>query len=135
MTGTRITAALCGLFLSTVALSTVRIEDWAFADHFTRYYCISKYPEMRTEIQRAYDSSVFRFIQISCRGLRCSDPEQTRGMQILLARAKQFSDAENRETCSSYSDSLRDVESQFSPELLAHYPKSGKARSPMATHN
>jgi len=56
-------------------------------------------------------------------------------MQILLARTKQSSDAENRETCSTYGDSLRDVESQFSLEILVHYPNSGNARSPTATHN
>ena len=129
----RILGVLLVLVATSVAYSnnapSFRLMNSAFVDHFTRYICVSKYPEMRPEIQRSFDSSPFRFIKIQCRGLKCSDPEQAKGMQILLERSKQFSNAENRKTCSSYHESLRESEEEFGAELLALYPKAGKARS------
>jgi hypothetical protein len=133
-------AVLLWVFVATTVVKannapSDRLMNSAFADHFTRFICVSKYPEMKPEIQQAFDSSPFRFIGIHCRALKCSDPEQSKGMQILLERSKQFSDAENRKTCSSYRESLRASEEEFGPELMALYPKSGKARSSTVTHN
>jgi len=94
-----------------------RLREDVGVDHFTRYFCISKFPEMRAKIQRAFDQSRIKYIAVPCRKLQCSDPEWSRGMQRLLERAQDMSEGEAKEICSSYPQSLKQL------ELDAFYPK------------
>jgi hypothetical protein len=87
---------------------------------------------MRSEIQSAFDSSLFRFVPVACHGLKCSNPDLTKGMQMLQERSRQFSDAENRETCSSYRETSKAIEKEFSRETWSRYtrPAGRKMKSP-----
>ena len=100
-----------------------RLREDVGVDHFTRYFCVSKFPEMRAQIQRAFDQSRIKYIPVPCRKLQCSDPEWSRGMQRLLERAQDMSEGEAREMCSSYPKSLKQLERQYTKELDALYPK------------
>lgn len=81
---------------------------------------------MRADIQRAYDTTRFRFIAVSCHGLKCSDPEHSRGMQALLDRSKNLSYAEAMKACSTYGSTLKNMEDEYVGELNALYPQKKK---------
>jgi hypothetical protein len=128
----RLTLLLYGLIAGTVANSSTgpsdRLMNAVFADYFTRYICVSKFPATRMEIQSAYDASAFRFIRIHCRGLKCDNPDQERGLEILLERSRRFSDAENRKICGSYRKGLREAEGAFDEELRKLFPESATGK-------
>ncbi len=98
-----------------------RLLQAALGDHFTRFFCVSRFPEMRTQIQRAYDASRLSFIAVPCRGLNCSEAEYSEGMQVLSSRAKGLSRAEAKEVCSNYEVALKTIEHDFAHELDALY--------------
>jgi hypothetical protein len=61
-------------------------------------------------------------------------------MQFLQKRSKEFSDAENREACSSYRETSRAIEKEFSRGTWARYTKpvnrsSGRAGVPELCQN
>lgn len=113
---------IAGVFVQSSYATDIpsdRLLQAAFADHFTRYFCVSRFPMMRTQIQRAYDASRLSFIAVPCRGLICSKAEYSEGMQVLLSRAKGFSRTENKEACSNYEVALKTIEHDFAHELDA----------------
>jgi len=105
-----------------------RLMQWVLADHFTRYFCITKFPKLTSEIQSAFDASRFRFVHVPCRGLKCSNAEYSQGMQALLEKAKSTPISEVLQACSSYRASLEGVEQELAGELDALY-------SPPVKHN
>jgi hypothetical protein len=98
-----------------------RLLQAALGDYFTRFFCVSRFPAMRAQIQRAYDASRLSWIAVPCRGLKCSVAEYSEGMQVLSSRAKGFSLAENKEACSNYEEALKTIEHDFAHELDALY--------------
>ena len=64
-----------------------RLLQAALGDHFTRFFCVSRFPAMRSQIQRAYNASRLSFIAVPCRGLTCSEAEYSEGMHVLSSRA------------------------------------------------
>jgi hypothetical protein len=100
-----------------------RLLHRALADHFTRYFCVSKFPEMKTDIQRAFNASRLRFLALPCRGLKCSTADYSQGMRILLEKSESTSKSEALETCNGYRKSLRSIEDEFADELNALYPR------------
>ena len=98
-----------------------RLLQAALGDHFTRFFCVSRFPAMRAQIQRAYESSRLSLIAVPCRGLTCSEPAYSEGMQLLLRRAKGLSRAEAKEVCSHYEGALKSLEHDFAHELDAHH--------------
>jgi len=102
-----------------------RLLQAALGDHFTRFFCVSRFREMRTQIQHAYDASRLSYIAVPCRGLKCSEAEYSEGMQVLLIRAKGLSRADAKEVCSHYEVALKTIEREFARELdaLVHFPR------------
>ena len=96
-----------------------RLTDAALADYFTRYYCGLKRPELSRAITKAFDSSKLKAIPVPCEGLTCKSAEHTEGMQRLLRRAEDLTEEELTETCASYSETLRQIEIEFSDELAS----------------
>ena len=105
-----------------------RLLQAALGDHFTRFFCVSRFPLMKTQIQRAYDASRLSSIAVPCRGLNCSEAEYSQGMQVLLSRAKGLSRAEAKEVCSNYGVALKTIEHDFAHELDALYKHNGAHR-------
>lgn len=99
-----------------------KLLDSALADHFTRYFCVTRFPDRQRAIQSAYDSSLLRFIAIPCRGLKCSTNEHTEGMRALWLNAEQLSDDDANEVCASYADSVRGIEEKHAEELAMLFP-------------
>ena len=108
-------------------LPSDRLLQAALGDHFTRYFCVSKFPVMRAQIQRAYDASRLSYIAVPCRGLTCSEAEYSKGMQALLSRSKSLSRTEARDVCAHYEDALKTLERDFAQELdaLVHISRPG----------
>lgn len=94
-----------------------RLTDAALADYFTRYYCGLKHPERTRAIAEAFDSSKLKAIAVHCEGLTCKNAEHTEGMNRLLRRAEDVTEEELTETCTSYAETLRHIEMEFSDEL------------------
>ena len=122
-------ATMFWLIAATAASSECAVSERllhaALADHFTRYFCVKKYPELRPTIQEAYDASRLRHISIPCRGLKCADAEFANGMKTLFVRAKELSEAETMETCEGYESTLQGIEQEFDEELTSLYGPSG----------
>ncbi len=117
---------LCSVVVTNAACSAEpgeRLLHRALADHFTRYFCVSKFPEMKTHIQRAFNASRPRFIALPCRGLKCSTADYSQGMRILLEKSASTSKSEALEICSGYRESLRSTEDEFADELNSLYPR------------
>jgi hypothetical protein len=89
----------------------------ALADHFVRYFCISRFPEMKPEILGAFEQSRLKLVKVPCVGLRCSDRETTRDLRRLWNDSKQLPRKDALEMCSSYPETLRTTESQHKDEL------------------
>lgn len=100
-------------------LPSDRLLQAALGDHFTQFFCVSRFPEMRAQIQRAYEASRLSHIAVQCRGLTCSEAEYSKGMQTLLTRAKALSRPEARDVCAHYEDGLHTLEQDFAHELDA----------------
>lgn len=94
-----------------------RLMTMVLSDHFMRYYCLRRYPSLRTAIQRAYDASRFRFIAVPCHALVCATDEYSHGMQKMLERANEMEPAEAREACTGYGAELKSIEEDFLREL------------------
>lgn len=99
-----------------------RLLDSALADHFTRFFCISRFPRMQGEIQVAYDASPFRYLAVPCRGLKCSSKEHADGMQRLWTNAENLSDDEARDVCVSYGDTLKALVAEHDSEFQSLFP-------------
>jgi hypothetical protein len=99
-----------------------RLMQWVLADYFTRYFCITKFPKLTSEIQRAFDTSRFRYFHVPCRGLKCSNAEYSQRMEALLEKAKSTPISEELQACSSYRARLEAVELELADELDALYP-------------
>src|ERR1700753_3062937 len=90
--GVRLIAQLVALLIAgefaqssfATDMPSERLLQAALGDHFTRFFCVSRFPVMRAQIQRAYDASRLSSIAIPCRGLNCSEAEYSAGMQVLL---------------------------------------------------
>lgn len=111
----------CGLYMAEIGCKHVqlsdRLLDAALADYFSRQFCSSKFPHLKARIEAAYDSSRLKHIVVPCRSLKCSTKEQTDGMAVLSERARQYSDNEALEVCTSYPESLKEIEEEFDDEL------------------
>lgn len=94
----------------------------ALADHFVRYFCISTFPEMKSEILGAFEQSRLKLVKVPCVGLECSDWETTRDLRRLWNDSKQLPSKDALEMCSTYAQTLRTTESQHKDELdeLSH---------------
>jgi len=116
----------CGLIAGSTAYAadqpSERLMTHVLADHFRRYFCASKFPELRAQIQRAYDHSRLKYIAVPCQKLQCADPQQTKGMQTLLEGARERSESESRALCAKYPESVRGIENEYAEELNAVYP-------------
>jgi hypothetical protein len=93
----------------------------AIGDHFTRYYCAAKFPEMSSDIRNAFAASRLRFVPVPCKGLECSSTDLTEDMKRLWSDSKQLSNDEAREMCASYQEVLKNTEERYSEELDALY--------------
>ena len=94
----------------------------AFADHFVRYFCISRFPEMKSEILGAFEQSRLKLVKVPCVGLKCSDRETTRDLQRLWNDSKHLPREDALEMCSTYAETLRTTESQYKDELDELFP-------------
>lgn len=119
----RLATLVFGLVLAQSSGATGALSDRllsaVLADHFARYFCVSRFPAMRAEIQQAYDASRLRDIAVPCRALKCSNPEYSQGMQVLLEESEELSSAEAKEVCSNYRAALKSLEDQHADELDA----------------
>ena len=120
------TVVLCSVVVANAAYSaepSERLLHRALADHFTRYFCVSKFPEMKANIQSAFNASRLRFIALPCRGLKCSTADYSQGMRILLEKSESASKSEALKICTGYRESLSGIEDEFADELNALYPR------------
>jgi hypothetical protein len=89
-------------------------------DYFTRYFCITRFPELQPQIDAIYFASPLRKIVVQCEGLRCVDPEVTRSLQKLWDDAARLPDAEASKLCAEdYERAVRNTERRYAAELRA----------------
>jgi hypothetical protein len=107
-----------------------RLMNRLLADHLARYICVYDFPEMKAQIQHAYDQSWFRYFNVPCRGLTCSDERYEKGLRAMFENSRGDSRAERRKVCKTYRERLEGVEEEFNPREfgLAPIRSTPKAR-------
>jgi hypothetical protein len=95
---------------------TERLMIRLLENHFERYICVDEFPEMRAQIQQAYDQSWFRYFDVPCHGLSCTDQKYERVLRGLFKNARGGTRAERRETCETYRARFEEIEKEFNPK-------------------
>jgi hypothetical protein len=98
----------------------------ALADHFVRYFCIAKFPEMKPHILAAFDQSRLKLVKVPCVGLKCSDRETTRDMRRLWNDSERLPQNDALEMCSTYAETLQNTEEKHKDELEEIFRAAGK---------
>jgi hypothetical protein len=92
-------------------------------DYFTRYFCITRFPETRSRIDAIYFASPLRRVVVQCEALRCVDPELTRSLQKLWDDAARLPEADARKLCTQdYERAVRNTERRYASELKTLRP-------------
>ena len=91
-------------------IPTLRLKTAVLSNYFTRYICISKFPEMQPQIQRTFEQSRFKGIPVPCRELQCTDPGDTRVLKSFLDTSRELSESRWRKLCSKYAHTVKELE-------------------------
>jgi hypothetical protein len=89
-----------------------------FGDYFGRYFCLKRFPELRSSIDQVYFRSSLRRIVVPCNELECSSPELERDLKKLWELSKATSEAEARKVCEAdYERVSHNTQRQYAAEL------------------
>lgn len=91
-------------------IPTLRLKTVVLSNYFTRYICISKFPEMQAQIQRTFEQSRLKDIPVPCRKLQCTDPGDTRVLMSFLETSRELSESRLRKLCATYAHTVKEME-------------------------
>jgi len=113
-----IIAAFCMPICAQTVRPSGELSLNVFSDYASRQVCVTRFPDLRSKIDRVYFSSPLRKIVVPCDGLQCLDPKLTADMKRVTEDSSFVSNVELRRICESeYQRTVRNTERQFATEL------------------